>query len=138
MIDPKLAHDIAVFGKSIGSAVETILEVMTDNAAFSDRLRFFFSECARTPDRAFRRRMLTTAVHDLVSLDAACHAYSLAGGSLHATDRGGALVAKKARAELLILVARHDATLTRDLAIDARLRSEEYTKQLQELITNRA
>ena len=138
MIDPNLARDIADYGSSMGRAVETILDVMTDTPAWSDRLRFFFSECARTPDRAFRRRMLTTAVLDLVSLDAACHAYSLAGGSLHATDRGGALVANRARAELLILVARHDETLARDLAIDARLRSEEYTKRLQELITNRA
>ncbi|MBR9852422.1 MAG: hypothetical protein GYB27_23970 [Rhodobacteraceae bacterium] len=138
MIDPKLAEDVATYGKSMGNAVETILDVMTDTPAWSDRLRFFFNECTRAPVRAFRRRMLTTAVLDLVSLDAACHAYSLADGSLHATDRGGALVAKKARAELLILVARHDATLARDLAIDARLRSEEYTKRLQELFTNRA
>ena len=138
MIDPNLARDIANYCRSIGGAVETILDAMTDTPAWSDRLRFFFSECTRAPDRAFRRRMLTTAVLDLVSLDAACHAYSQADGSLHATDRGGALVTKRARAELLILVARHDAALARTLTIDARLRSEEYTKRLQELITNRA
>ena len=138
MIDLKLAEDVATYGRSIGNAVETILDGLPDAPAWSDRLRFYFTDCIRAPHRALRQSVLTTAVRDLVTFDAACHAYSVGGGSLEKSDRGGALTAKRALGELLTLAARHDAVMARDLAIAARLRSDQHVRRLEELFAIRA
>ncbi len=138
MFDITVREDLADFGRRAESAVENILGAHAQEGAWCDRLRAWLADCSRAPHRALRTSVIEQAVGDLVTLNTACQGYAAVDGGLSLTDRGGSLFARRALAELLVLVSRHDPKLARELAGKAQAQRDTNLRRMSDLIAARA
>ena len=116
MSTPEFTMAVQEYGRSLAQALDTILPLSPGEDAWCDRLRSWFAACATAPWRAVRQPDLDTVVTDLVTLELSCQAFAATAEGLEVTDLGGTVWARRALAELLATVARHDPRTAGDLA----------------------
>ena len=115
MHDPKILQSLGAFGHTYLPGLETLLSTV-DCRAWGERLRCWMTACANAERGASRYPTLETAVIDLVTLELACQSYAFAENGLRLTDRGGTVWARRALADLLLLLSERDTNTARQLA----------------------
>ena len=138
MPTPDIIAAMQDYGQCHAHSLETLLPPPAEEGTWCERLRSWLAACETAPWRALRRPELETAVTDLVALELSCQAFAATQEGLEVTDRGGTLWARRALAELLGIVARHDARTGRDLARLARRTREARLHRIRTLILARA
>ena len=115
MHDPKILQSLGAFGHTYLPGLETLLSNV-NIGEWGERLRCWMAACANADQGALCYPALKTAVVDLVTLELACQSYAFAENGLRLTDRGGTVWARRALADLLLLLSERDTNTARQLA----------------------
>lgn len=119
------------------SRIRSMEAILPPDGAWSERLRSWLAACDTAPWRALSLPLLETAVSDLVTLELSAQSYALMEEGLEVRDVGGTVWSRRALADLLTILARHDPRTARDLAGLARRTREERLHRIRALIVAR-